>query len=127
MSATRQHAVTRHGGRRRRRRWGWGALIAAGILLILGVLAVAPALGVRARLLTGRDELEDARDLLLPGEVPAAPPASAPGASERGGPPPPWPGRCRVSWEPRGSADISSRRRTRQSSAVPGDSWARTR
>ena len=40
--------------------WGWGVLIAAGILLILGVLAVAPALGARARLLTGRGELENA-------------------------------------------------------------------
>src|SRR4029453_2358431 len=69
MSATRQHAVTRHGGRRRRRRWGWGVLIAAGILLILGVLAVAPALAARARLLTGRGELENARELLLSGDL----------------------------------------------------------
>ena len=72
MSATRKHSVTRHGGRRKHRRWGWGVLIAAGILLILGVLAVAPALGARARLLTGRDELENARELLLSGDLGAA-------------------------------------------------------
>jgi hypothetical protein len=67
MSATRKHAVTRHRGRRKHRRWGWGVLIAAGILSILGVLAAVPALGARARLLTGRDELENARELLLSG------------------------------------------------------------
>src|SRR4029450_4615712 len=72
MSATRKHAATRHGGRRKHRWWGWGVLIAAGILLILGVLAVAPALGARARLLTGRDELENARELLLSGDIGAA-------------------------------------------------------
>ena len=72
MSATRERSATsprRSGGRRRR---GWGVLTAAGILLILGVLAAIPALGARARLLTGRDELENARGLLLSGELEAA-------------------------------------------------------
>jgi len=57
---------------RRRRRWGWAALIAAAILVILGVLALIPALGARTRLLTGRDELENARELLLSGDLEAA-------------------------------------------------------
>ena len=70
MSATRERTATRH--RRKHRRWGWGVLIAAAILLILGVLAVAPALRARARLLTGRDELENARGLLLSGDLGAA-------------------------------------------------------
>ena len=72
MSPTRKHSATRHRGSRRHPRWGWSVLIAFGILSILGVLAVVPALGARARLLTGRDELESARELLLSGELGAA-------------------------------------------------------
>ena len=72
MSATRERSATRHRGPRKHPRWGWGVLIAAGILSILGVLAVVPALGARARLLTGRDELENARGLLLSGDLGAA-------------------------------------------------------
>jgi hypothetical protein len=41
-------------------------------LSILVALAVVPALGARARLLTGRDELENARGLLLSGDLGAA-------------------------------------------------------
>jgi Protein of unknown function (DUF4012) len=54
------------------RRWGWGVLVAFGILSISVALAVVPALGARARLLTGRDELENARELLLSGDLGAA-------------------------------------------------------
>ena len=72
MSATRERSVPRHRGLPKHRRWGWGVLVAFGILSILVVLAVVPALGARARLLTGRDELENARELLLSGDLGAA-------------------------------------------------------
>src|SRR5262245_12071820 len=69
VSATRERSLTGHRAVRTRRRWGWVVLVALGILLILGVLALIPALGARARLETGRTELESARDALLAGEL----------------------------------------------------------
>ena len=65
--------MTSHRGTRRRsRRWWYAVLIALGLVVIFAVLAAIPALGARARLQTGRSELEHARDLLLQGDVRAA-------------------------------------------------------
>jgi hypothetical protein len=64
--ASRSH---RHRRRRRRTRVG---LLAIGVVIVLAVLAVLPALGAKTKLETGKDELVLARDLLLAGDVDGA-------------------------------------------------------
>jgi len=67
----RKRTVTSHRASSRRR-WGYGFLVALGLLVVFGALALIPALGARDRLETGRTELQLGRDLLLGGDVRAA-------------------------------------------------------
>ena len=72
MSATREKTRTSHRAGRRGRGWSFAILLVLGLLMVFGVLSAIAVLGARARLKTGRDELQQGRELLLGGDVAAA-------------------------------------------------------